>query len=107
MAQVPQRRGAGLGERAVAIVEVEEVVFLKIVGDVQVGAAVEIQVARNRAETVSHRATVQAGALAHIDEVAPVVAVEAVAPPPTRRCGPGPGRGSTPRGGRPTDGGPG
>ncbi len=81
MAGVSQGRGAGFGERAVALVDVEKVVFLKVVGDVQVGAAVPVEIARDHAQAVSGGASVKAGALTHVDKMAPIVSIEAVADP--------------------------
>jgi hypothetical protein len=52
-ARVPGRAAQRLGERAVAPVEVQEVVLLEVVGDVQVGAAVHVDVARHHAEAES------------------------------------------------------
>ena len=83
MARVSQRHSARLRERAVAIVDVEEVVFLKVVGDVEVGAAVPVQVARHDPQAVARGASVEAGALAHVHKVTTVVPIEAVADPRT------------------------
>src|SRR5438445_13821505 len=82
MAGVPRRRGDGLGERAVAVVDVEKVVLLKVVGDVQVGAAIEVHVARDHAHAVSLDAPVDVSLVAHVDEMAPpLVTVKASAGP--------------------------
>src|SRR2546421_2772994 len=78
---VPHRPGDGLGERAVAIVDVEEVVLLEVVGNVQVGTAIEVHVARDHAQAVSLDASVDAGLIAHIHEMAAVIAEQAVARP--------------------------
>src|SRR5256886_14409301 len=78
MAGVPHRTGDGLGERAVAIVDVEKVVLLEVVGDVQVGTAIEVHVGRDHAQAVSLDTSVDVGPLAHIHEVAPVVTEQAV-----------------------------
>ena len=83
MARVAHGGGDRLGERSVAVVVVEEVVFLKIVGDVEVGAAVPVQIARDHAQAVSRGASVEAGALTHVHKVAPVVPIEAVTDPRT------------------------
>ena len=79
MAGVSQRRGAGLGERTVAIIDVEEVVFLEVVGHVQVGTTVSVQVARHDPQAVARGPSVEAGALAHVHKVTPVVPIKAVA----------------------------
>ena len=81
MAGVPQRRGAGLGKRAVTVVDVEKVVLLEVIGDVQVGAAIEVHVARDHAQAVPLDAPVDVGLGAHIHEMAPVVAEQPVAGP--------------------------
>src|SRR5438876_993113 len=88
MARVSYGCGDRLGERAVAIVVVEKVVFLKIVGDVQVEATVPVQVARHDAEAVPRRAAAEASVVAHVDKMASVVPVEAVTHP--RAAGRGP-----------------
>ena len=79
VARVSHRGGDRLGERPVAVVVVEKVVFLKVIGDVQVGTAVAVQVARDHAETVPRGAALEAGVVAHVDKMAPVVPVETVA----------------------------
>ena len=85
VARVAHGPGDRLGERAVAVVDVEKIVFLKVVGDVQVGAAVEVQVARDDAQAIPFDAAVDAGLVAHVHEVAAVVPVEAVARPGVAR----------------------
>ena len=76
--RVPHGRRDGFGERAVAVVVVEEVVFLKVVGDVQVRAAVPVQVAGDDAQPVPHHAAEDVRLAAHVHEMAAVVAVETV-----------------------------
>src|SRR5256712_12882291 len=78
MARVAYGCGDRFGERAVAVVIVEKVVFLKVVGDVQVGAAVPVQIARDHAEAVPRGAAAEAGVAAHVYKMASVVPVEAV-----------------------------
>ena len=55
---------------------VEEVVLLEIVGDVDVRAAVEVQVAHDEPEPEPFAAAIDAGGGADVDEVAAVVAVQ-------------------------------
>ena len=71
--------GDRLGESAVAVIDVEVVVALEIVGDVEIGAAVAVEVAGDDAEPVTVDAVVQAGGVGHIGEVIPVVAEQPVA----------------------------
>jgi len=83
-ARVPGRASDGLGECSVAVVDVEEVVFLEIVRDVQVGAAVEIDIRNGDAEPEPFDpviAVVDAGGGAHVHEMAAIVPVQ-----PIRRC---------------------
>ena len=80
-AGVPGGLGDRLGEGAVAVVEVEEIVLLKVVRDVQIGAAIEVQIARDDAQAESFDAAVDARLLAHIHEVAAVVSEEAISRP--------------------------
>ena len=78
-ARVPHRRGADLRKRAIAVVVVQKIVFLKVVRDVQVGAAIAIEVARHHTEPIAEGAAVDAGRGAHVHEVAMVVAIQPVA----------------------------
>ncbi len=78
-AGVPCRRGDGLGERTVAVVEVEKVVLVKIVGHEEVGAAIEIQIADDHAQTVSLDAAKDARLLTDVHEAVAVVPEESVA----------------------------
>ncbi len=71
--------GNGLGERAVAVVVVEKIVFLEIIRDVEIGTAVAVQVARHDAQTVSLHATIDVGLVAHVDKVTAVVSIQAIA----------------------------
>ena len=74
-----RRLGDGLGERAVAIVDVEVVVPLKIVRDVQVRAAVAIEIARHDAQPESIHAPFRyTGRFTHVSKAAAVVPVQAV-----------------------------
>ena len=78
-ARVPRRRCDRLPKRAVAVVVVEKVVLLKIVGDVEIGAAVAIKIARDHPQAVPLDAAVDVGLLADIREMAAVVAEQPVA----------------------------
>ena len=54
---------------------VQEVVFLKVVGDIQVQASVAIEVARHDAKAVPEYAAVDAGGGTHVHEMAVVVPI--------------------------------
>ncbi len=66
-------------ERPVLVVEVEVVPFEEVVGDVQVGPAVAVQVPHADAQAEGDLALVDAGLLGDVRERAPVVAEELVA----------------------------
>src|SRR5216684_2129462 len=85
VAGVSDGGGDGLGKCAVAVIEIEEVILLKVVGDVQVRAAVPVQIARDDAQAVAHAAAVDAGLVAHVYEMPPVVSVEVVSDPRVAR----------------------
>jgi len=74
-ASAPSRSGSyarGLRDRlregAVAVVEIKKSVFREIVGDVDVGTAIEIDVARDDAEAKSLHAAVDMGGGADVDK---------------------------------------
>ena len=68
-----------LGESPVAIVEIEKVVFREIIGDVDVGATVEIDVADDHTEAEPFHAAIDAGRRADVHEVAAFVPIQPVA----------------------------
>ena len=67
------------GEGSVAVVDVDVIVFLKIVGDVDVRAAVEIEITDYYAETIGLEPAVDVSVLAHVDEMVSIIPVEPVA----------------------------
>ena len=74
-ARVAGRLRDRFGEGAVAVVEIQKIVFGKVIGDVDVGAAVEIEVAHDHAETETFYATIDAGGGADVHEVPAVVTI--------------------------------
>ncbi len=80
-ARMTHRRLEGLGERAVTVVDVDEVTLVEIVGDEQIGTAVEVQVAGHDAKAVSVDTAEHTGRLADIHEPVAFVAEQAVARP--------------------------
>src|SRR5438552_5171378 len=82
---MPSRLGDRLGERAVAVVHVEIIIALEIVGDVDVGAAIVVEVARDHAESVAVDAVVEAGCVGNVGKVIAVIPEQTVA------CARGPG----------------
>src|SRR4029450_8430861 len=88
--RVPRRRRDRLGERPVAVVDEEVVVFLKIVRHVGVGTPIEIEIARNGA-TAEPADAVVAGVdtrgLADIDETPAIISKQAISRCTVRRRG--------------------
>ena len=68
-----------LGEGAVALIDVEIVALEEVVGDVDVGPAVAVQVAHADPETQTDLAPVDAGGGAHVHEMPAVVAIQPIA----------------------------
>ena len=69
----------GLREGAVAVVDVEVVVTLKIVGDVEIGATVAVQIARDYSQAVAiHASLGDASCFAYIREAIAIVPVKAI-----------------------------
>ena len=76
---MPRHLGDRLGERPVAVVDVQVVVALEIVGDVEIGAAVTIEIAGDDAESEAIYSVVDPGGVGDVGEVVAVVAEQSVA----------------------------
>ena len=77
-ARMPRRLRDRLRERAVAVVEIQEIVFREIVGDVDVGTTVEIHVADDDPQSKTFHTAVDMRGGADVYEVAVVIAIEPV-----------------------------
>ena len=72
---VPRGRGNRFGERAIAIVVIQEIIFLKVVGNVQIHTAVAIEVAGNDAEPEPFDAAEDASLGTDVDKATAIVAI--------------------------------
>ena len=78
-----RRRGNCFGERAIAIVVIQEIVFLKVIGHVQINAAVAVEVACDHTKPKPFDAAKDAGLCTDVDIVAAIVAIHATTTQPT------------------------
>src|SRR3982751_6100046 len=72
-ARVAGGAGYRLRESAVAVVDVEVVITLKIVGDIEIGTTIVIEITRDDAQPVSVDSVMQSGSIGDVGKMAAVV----------------------------------